>query len=316
MAHRPAALGQIPAARIRRWPGHRAARHPAPPRRRPGLHRRQARQLRKPAAPLTFSKYPPAARQISHPRLSRDILAPSRLRDSPPRRPPYTPLGYVGCVDMTSVQLAIGGMTCASCASRVEKQLTKLPGVTASVNLATQIATLTVPAATDPAALVAAVRQAGYTATPPAEVLQDRSAGVQDRSAAVQDHSAGNPGAAVARDPSVPGVSGSSAAPGSSARGLRTAFPPRLLVCLVLAVPVVALAMVPALQFRGWAWASLVLASPVVLWGAWPLYRAAIANARHGAATMDTLVSLGVAAAYLWSLYALIVGHGSTYLDV
>jgi P-type Cu+ transporter len=224
---------------------------------------------------------------------------------------------------MTSVQLAIGGMTCASCASRVEKQLTKLPGVTASVNLATQIATLTVPAATDPAALVAAVRQAGYTATPPAEVLQDRSAGVPDRSAGVPDRSAGipdrsagNPGAAVARDPSVPGVSGSSAAPGSSARGLRTAFPPRLLVCLVLAVPVVALAMVPALQFRGWAWASLVLASPVVLWGAWPLYRAAIANARHGAATMDTLVSLGVAAAYLWSLYALIVGHGSTYLDV
>src|SRR3984885_15991826 len=143
-----------------------------------------------------------------------------------------------------------------------------------------------------------------------------RPAGVPGRSVGVPDRSAGNPGAAVARDPSVPGVSPSSPAPGSSARGRFTAFPPRLLVCLVLAVPVVALAMVPALQFRGWTWASLVLASPVVLWGAWPLYRAAIANARHGAATMDTLVSLGVAAAYLWSLYALIVGHGSTYLDV
>ncbi|MGH3191879.1 MAG: heavy metal translocating P-type ATPase [Streptosporangiaceae bacterium] len=163
-------------------------------------------------------------------------------------------------------------MTCASCAARVEKQLTKLPGVTASVNLATQIATLAVPAATDPADLMAAVREAGYTATLPAE---DPAARVSSRT-----------------------------------------LPLRLLFCLVLAVPVVALAMVPALQFRGWAWVSLVLASPVVLWGAWPLHRAAIATARHGAATMDTLVSLGVTAAYLWSLYALIAGHGSTYLDV
>ena len=222
---------------------------------------------------------------------------------------------------MTNVQLAIGGMTCASCVSRVEKQLTKLPGVTASVNLATQIATLTVPAATDPADLVAAVRQAGYTATLLAEV-QDRSAGnpgtaeaygASGRDAFPGD---GSQGAAAALGLCAQGVSPSTSARGSSARRLVTALPPRLLVCLALAVPVVALAMVPALQFRGWAWVSLVLASPVVLWGAWPLHRAAIANARHGTATMDTLVSLGVAAAYLWSLYALIVGHGSTYLDV
>ena len=82
----------------------------------------------------------------------------------------------------------------------------------------------------------------------------------------------------------------------------------RLLVCIALAVPVVALAMIPALQFRNWQWLSLVLASPVVVWGAWPFHRAALVNARHGAATMDTLVSVGVSAAYLWSLYALFLG--------
>jgi Cu+-exporting ATPase len=176
---------------------------------------------------------------------------------------------------MAGVELAISGMTCASCVARVEKQLTKLTGVTASVNLATQIATVSFPAATDPADLVAAVRQAGYTAT-----LPPQEPAVQAPSPRAAAHS------------------------------------PRLLVCLALAVPVVVLAMVPALQFRGWSWVSLGLASPVVLWGAWPLHRAAVANARHGAATMDTLISLGVTAAYLWSLYALLVGHGSTYLDV
>ena len=124
--------------------------------------------------------------------------SPLASADTPPRLSIHTPLGYVGSVDVTSVQLEIAGMTCASCASRVEKQLAKLPGVTASVNLATQVATLTVPAATDPADLVAAVRQAGYTAALPAP----------------------------ARTPS------------------RT-LPLRFLVSLVLAVPVVALAMVP-----------------------------------------------------------------------
>ncbi len=128
-------------------------------------------------------------------------------------------------------------MTCASCASRVQKQLAKLPGVTASVNLATQVATLTVPAATNPVDLVAAVRQAGYTAALPAP----------------------------ARIPS------------------RT-LPLRFLVSLVLAVPVVALAMVPALQFHGRAWVSLALASPVVLWGAWPRRtpRCSATAARYG----------------------------------
>ena len=210
---------------------------------------------------------------------------------------------------MAGVELAISGMTCASCVARVEKHLTKLSGVTASVNLATQIATVSFPAATDPADLLAAVRKAGYTATlppqePPLQAASPRPADPAVKDAVPQNASprAADARAAGAGDPSV--------------RSPSAALPLRLLVCLALAVPVVVLAMVPALQFPGWSWVSLGLASPVVLWGAWPLHRAAVTNARHGAATMDTLISLGVTAAYLWSLYALLVGHGSTYLDV
>src|SRR5437762_2532043 len=109
----------------------------------------------------------------------------------------------------------------------------------------------------------------------------------------------GGPGRSDARMGTVTGEN-----PAAAADSLRQ----RLLVSLALAIPVVALAMVPALQFRNWQWASLALASPVAVWGAWPFHRAAIVNARHRAATMDTLISLGVAAAYLWSLYALFVG--------
>ena len=169
----------------------------------------------------------------------------------------------------TTVDLSIEGMTCASCATRVERQLNKLDGVAASVNLATETATVTFPAATPVADLITAVSQAGYTAAP-------------------------------RNSPPL--------------RPAPTAFTPRLLISLVLAVPVVLLAMTP--HFPGWAWISLVLATPVALWGAWPFHRAAVANARHGAATMDTLISLGVTAAYAWSLVALITGTGSTYLDV
>ena len=177
------------------------------------------------------------------------------------------------------MDLAIEGMTCASCATRVEKQLTKLDGVTATVNLATETATVSFPAALNAGDLIAAVGQAGYRARGPAEL-----------------------------------------SPAAPAAGTVTAGEPRrtarLPVCLALAVPVVVLAMVPGWQFRGWAWLSLVLASPVALWGAWPFHRAALVNARHGVATMDTLVSIGVTAAYTWSLYALAAGTGSTYLDV
>jgi Cu+-exporting ATPase len=198
-----------------------------------------------------------------------------------------------------SAELAIGGMTCASCAARVQKKLNKLDGVTATVNFATETASVTFPAAMPADELISVVEQAGYTATlPPSR--QDEPADTGDDGSAEADLL------------------------------LR-----RLLISLTLAIPVAVLAMVPALQFRNWQWASLALASPVAVWGAWPFHRAAVVNARHGAATMDTLISLGVAAAYLWSLYALFFGtagsvgermsfgwlaHGSgadaTYLEV
>jgi P-type Cu+ transporter len=169
-------------------------------------------------------------------------------------------------------ELAIGGMTCASCAARVEKKLNKMDGVTATVNFATQTARVAFPATVSARELISAVEHAGYTASQPAEEA--------------------GPGPEAA------------AAGADEADSLR----PRLLLSAALAIPVVVLAMVPALQFRDWQWASLVLASPVAVWGAWPFHRAALAGARRGAATMDTLVSAGVAAAYLWSLYALFLG--------
>ena len=169
-----------------------------------------------------------------------------------------------------AVDLAIGGMTCASCAARVEKKLNKLDGVTATVNLVTGTARVSFPAAMPANDLISAVEQAGYTAALPV-----------------------SPGG----EP--PGVAEDDGA--GELAGLRQ----RLLVSAALAVPVVALAMIPPLQFRNWQWACLALASPVAVWGAWPFHRAALASARHGAATMDTLISVGVTAAYLWSLYAL-----------
>ncbi|MGE5132434.1 MAG: heavy metal translocating P-type ATPase [Gemmatimonadota bacterium] len=176
-----------------------------------------------------------------------------------------------------SVELAIGGMTCASCAARIEKKLNRVAGVTATVNFATESAHVSFPATVSPGDLVAVVEQTGYTATLPPP----------PQPAAAED--AGGPAAAGEADP---------------AAALRQ----RLLVSLALALPVVVLAMVPALQFRNWQWLTLALASPVAVWGAWPFHRAALANARHGAATMDTLISVGVAAAWLWSLYALFFG--------
>jgi Cu+-exporting ATPase len=170
-----------------------------------------------------------------------------------------------------SVELSISGMTCASCAARIEKKLNRLGSVTATVNFATERALVRFPGAVSPEELISAVERAGYTAALPAPQT-----------------------AGQARPGEEP----------DEARALRR----RLLVSLVLAVPVVALAMVPALQFRGWQWLALALASPVAVWGAWPFHRAAYVNARHGAATMDTLISVGVGAAYLWSLYALVFG--------
>lgn len=165
------------------------------------------------------------------------------------------------------LELPITGMTCASCANRIERKLNKLDGVAASVNYATERATVDFdPAATDPELLVETVRAAGYDARLPA-----------------------------AEEPA-----GEAEAPSPLRR--------RLLVSAALTLPVLLLSMVPPLQFDNWQWAALALASPVVIWGAWPFHRAAWLNARHATATMDTLVSIGVLAAYVWSLYALFLG--------
>jgi Cu+-exporting ATPase len=173
-----------------------------------------------------------------------------------------------------AVELSIGGMTCASCAARIEKKLNKLDGVTATVNYATEKAAVRFPAVLAPDDLIAVVERAGYTAALPAP-------------------------------PAEPAAGGTEPAPGEDeAAALRQ----RLLICLLLAVPVVVLAMVPAWQFANWQWLSLVLAAPVAVWGAWPFHRAALVNARHGAATMDTLISVGVTASLAWSLYALFFG--------
>ncbi|NIH79735.1 heavy metal translocating P-type ATPase [Amycolatopsis viridis] len=172
------------------------------------------------------------------------------------------------------VELAIGGMTCASCAMRIERKLNKLDGVTATVNYATEKAKVTFPADLDPAALVAQVEAAGYSA----ELPRPRTA---------------EPAGTAEEDPTA---------------SLRQ----RLIGSAVLSVPVIALAMVPALQFTYWQWISLTLAAPVIVWAAWPFHRAAWMNLRHGAATMDTLISMGTLAAFAWSLYALLFGSAGT----
>ncbi len=185
--------------------------------------------------------------------------------------------------------LEIEGMTCASCVSRVENRLQRVDGVTASVNLATESARVRYSDDVDPQRLVEAVRAAGYDARLRGGAGHDGAG----HDAAGHD-GAGHDGAGHDHDVED--------APGATP--LRT----RLLVSLALTVPVVVLGMVPAWQFAGWQWVSLVLTTPVVLWGGWPFHRATIANARHGAMTMDTLITLGTAAAYLWSVWALVFG--------
>ncbi len=166
----------------------------------------------------------------------------------------------------TEVELHITGMTCTSCAHRIERRLNKLEGVSATVNYATERAHVSRPASVTTEELLASVAAAGYAATVPAADAKEQG------------------------DPELD--------------SLRQ----RLLVSALLSVPVVLMAMVPALQADGWQWLSLALAAPVVLWGAWPFHRAAALNLRHGATTMDTLVSVGVLAAFGWSLVALFYG--------
>ncbi|MFB9903911.1 heavy metal translocating P-type ATPase [Allokutzneria oryzae] len=169
------------------------------------------------------------------------------------------------------LELVIGGMTCAACANRVQRKLNKLDGVSATVNYATEKAAVTAPAGTDPRTLISTVEQAGYTARLLREERPDE------------------------RDP---------------VRALRN----RLFVAILLSIPLcdltLALWLLPGLRFPGWQWVSLALATPVVLWSAWPFHRAAVKNARHGAASMDTLVSIGVLAAYGWSMWSLLFTTG------
>ena len=176
----------------------------------------------------------------------------------------------------TPVELEIGGMTCASCAARVEKKLNRMPGVTASVNYATEKARLTLPDDVSVDDAIATVEATGYSATLPAPPQSDP-----------------RPGGGEGEVPADREVD---------------ALRQRLIVSAVLTVPVAVLSMVPPLQFDNWQWLALTLASPVVVWGALPFHRAAWTNLKHAAATMDTLISVGVTAAYGWSLYALFFG--------
>ncbi|MET8563878.1 heavy metal translocating P-type ATPase [Streptomyces flaveolus] len=191
--------------------------------------------------------------------------APEKTLSSPTSSPP------------SEVELSIGGMTCASCAARIEKKLNRMDGVTATVNFATEKAKVAFGPDVEVSDLIATVVKTGYTAEEP-------------------------PPPAVAK---TPGTAETPAAPDGGLLSLRQ----RLFVSLALSVPVVLMAMVPALQFDNWQWLSLTLASPVVVWGAFPFHKAAFTNARHGAATMDTLVSIGTLAALGWSLWALFFGH-------
>ncbi|MET8054400.1 heavy metal translocating P-type ATPase [Streptosporangium sp. NPDC005286] len=177
-----------------------------------------------------------------------------------------------------TVELSIGGMTCASCANRIERKLNKLDGVSATVNYATEKAKVTFSEGIDPQELIAEVEKTGYTAALP----------VKPDSGTQQD--------------------GPQTDPADELQPLRQ----RLVTAVVLAVPVIAMAMIPALQFTNWQWLSLVLAAPVVVYAGWPFHRAAWINLRHGAATMDTLVSLGTIAALGWSLWALFLGSAGT----
>ncbi|MGP8299193.1 heavy metal translocating P-type ATPase [Streptomyces inhibens] len=183
------------------------------------------------------------------------------------------------------VELEIGGMTCASCAARIEKKLNRMEGVTATVNYATEKAQVAVAdgSGVETADLIATVEKTGYTAALPEPPVS---------------------APATAEPPGGEGLDG----PDDRAPDALAPLRQRLLISLVLTVPVVLMAMVPPLQFTNWQWLSLTLAAPVVAWGAWPFHKAAWTNLRHGAATMDTLISMGTLAALGWSLWALFFG--------
>ena len=231
-----------------------------------------------------------------------------------------------------AVDLAVEGMTCASCVARVEKKLSRLDGVSASVNLATESARVTAPAEVSDDDLVAAVARAGYTARLKAGPAS-AAAPAKTAAAALAASAPASGGPEAASDPAAsdavrePAPHGPGATPGPARAATpmtpTAPAPPRigasqaaraaelrlrLVYSLVLSVPVMAISMIPALQLPGWQWTVALMALPVATWGAWPFHQAAARALRHGAFTMDTLVSLGVIAATGWSLWALVWG--------
>ena len=218
--------------------------------------------------------------------------------------------------EVREVDLAITGMTCASCSARIEKKLGKLDGVDAVVNLATEKATVRYAGAVTVEDLLRTVRATGYGA----EVV--RGGPQPEASGSVRTPSAllvgtGTPGGGSARTPSDLLVdSGTHENHLDHAVAPEDALKRRTFVAAVLTVPVVILAMVPGIHLDSSPWVQLVLATPVVLWAGWPFHRAAALNARHGASTMDTLVSIGVLTAYLWSAVVVLTGRASTMADM
>ncbi|MBK3533745.1 cation transporter, partial [Streptomyces sp. MBT72] len=240
-----------------------------------------------------------------------------------------TAAAHFPAADASEAELMIGGMTCASCAARVEKKLNRMEGVTATVNYATEKARVTFGEGLKLGDLVATVEKTGYTARPvaqppvpaPAPAPESTRETGPDPAPEVSPKPASESTPESAPVPTPEFTPGSAAEPASDptpdsvARDAEAeqeaslaALRQRLVVSAVLATPVVLLAMVPALQFDFWQWLSLTLAAPVVVWGGLPFHRAAWTNAKHGAATMDTLVSLGTLAAFGWSLWALFLG--------
>ncbi|RJF43782.1 copper-translocating P-type ATPase [Actinomyces sp. 2119] len=239
--------------------------------------------------------------------------------DSPPLPP--------GAAQRT-VDLAVGGMTCAACVARVEKKLSRLDGVTATVNLATESAHVVLTEPVSDEKLLATVAAAGYTAevtgTTNAPVTADlptqtgqeaakepqKQPQEQAGSSASSYQSRPEAAAPATQTPttSTSGTGAGTARIGESQRARAEHLRSRLQVCLLLSVPVMAVSMLPALQVTGWQWGVATLALPVATWGAWPFHRSALSAARHGTFTMDTLVSTGVLAATVWSLWALLLG--------
>ena len=237
---------------------------------------------------------------------------------------------------LRTVNLSIGGMTCASCVARVEKKLGKLNGVTASVNLATESARVTAPSTVSVDDLLAAVARAGYSGALLGTGSQDESAKETSQRPSADSAAAASAPAKETPTPASTGPEASAttslsatsaspatpAAPSGMAASSESSRPAlgashveraadlrlRLIYSLILSVPIMAISMVPALQMPGWQWTVALMALPVATWGAWPFHKAAFRALRHGAFTMDTLVSLGVVAATGWSLWALVLG--------